>query len=137
MRIQSAVAILIVGLALVAGVMVACSSGTSCKPGTVNLQVLFAGTASYADTVEITSINPPGLGVATTVGRVSGAADSLFVDVSFPHGYPANKTVTFLARALSGSQLLGESSFVIHLDSSCSTGSVSINGSLIDAFIVD
>ena len=134
MRFKTLVAFVLAGAALVPAVMVACSSsGQTCKPNTLNLQVSLLGIATYADTIEITSLNPTSLGVSMTVPRVQGVANNLFVDVAFPNGYPANQTVTFLARALAGSQLIGENTFTIHLDPGCSTGAVEITASLLDA----
>lgn len=133
MRIKSLVAVVLAAAAVVPAVMVACSSNQSCKPGTLNLQVQLWGGAVYADSLVITSLDPPNLGVSMTVPRAQGVANNLFVDVAFPNGYPADKTVTFLVRAYAGGQVLGESNVVIHLDSGCSTGAVTIRAELLDA----
>jgi hypothetical protein len=133
MRIKSIAALVLVALGVVAAVTVACSSGVSCTAGKLSLQIQFRGTAIYADQVMITSLDPANLGVSQTVTRVSGDNAVMNVDLDFPNGYPTDKVVTLLVRAYGASTLLGENTATIHLDPTCSTGTITIFTSLLDA----
>lgn len=137
MRWNTVVAFGLVALSLVAAVMVACSdAGASCKAGTLNLQIELDGTAGFADTILITS-NDPGATVMQTVSRPDGSPRLFNVDVAFPGGYPAGKTVHFTVRATGGVTLLGENEAVIHLGEGCSTGFVAISSSVLDGGVDD
>ena len=120
-------------VALVAAVFVACSDSTpDCKPGTLALQVELAGTANFADTVEVQSLDP-GFAVNQSFPHQPDGPKLFVVDVAFPNGYPANKAITFLARARGAATLLGENVATIHLGATCGTGFVSIRAETLDA----
>lgn len=133
MHLKTLVAAALVVIAFVAAITVACSSGTSCAPGTLDVQVQFRGAAIDADTVAVTSLDPATLGIAQTVTRVPGDNGVMHLAITFPNGYPANQVVTLLFRAYGSATLLGENTATIHLDPGCSTGSVTIFSSTLDA----
>jgi hypothetical protein len=132
MRFNTLVAFGLFAAALVAAIMVACSDSTSCKPGTLALQVELAGTANFADTIQVQSfdLSTP---VDQSFPHVPDGPKLFVVDVAFPSGYPANKTITFLVRARGASTLLGENIATIHLGETCGTGFVSIRTETLDA----
>ena len=134
MRLNTIVAFAMIGLSLVAAVMVACTDSNPCKPSTLSLQVELGGTANFADTIIITSSDPP---LSQSVTRTPNDPNLFKIDVSWPGGYPAGKTVTLLVRAMGGVTLLGENQAVIHLGDTCSTGFVTIRSDTLDAAIVD
>jgi hypothetical protein len=112
--------LVVFGLALVAVVPVACDT-TNCKTGTIAAEVFLRPPINDdADRVTVTSIDPPGLDVAASVSRTPGTTGSIFVDLSFPHGYPANTIVTIYAQAFAGPVRLGEGQAVVHTASRCS-----------------
>jgi hypothetical protein len=136
MKANTIVAIGLVAVSLVAAVFVACSDSKSCKPGTLALQVELDGTANFADTITITQTDP-GATLNQTVTRTAGDKNLFTVDVTWPDGYPAGKTVHLLVRAQGGVQLLGEDVAVIHLSEGCSTGLVAIRSMLLDGGVDD
>jgi hypothetical protein len=133
MRFKSLVAVALVVIAAVAAITVACSSGASCTPGKLDVQLQFRGTAIDSDTVTVTALDPQTLGVNQSFSRTPGDTSVMNLEIGFPNGYPANQVVTLLFRAYGSATLLGENTATIHLDPGCSTGSVSIFTSLIDA----
>ncbi len=135
MRVNTIVASGLLGLSLVAALFVACSSDGECKAGTLKLQVELDGTANFADTLTITSGDAGGL--MQTVQRTPGGNNFFDVEVTWPGGYPAGKTVHLLVRATGGVTLLGENEAVIHLANNCSTGLVAISSSLLDGGVDD
>jgi hypothetical protein len=136
MRLNTIVAIGLFGLALVAAVTVACSDASSCKENTLSLQIELGGTASFADSIIISSTTP-GAEVSQTVPHDPNGNNLFTVDVTWPGGYPADKTVTFLVRATGGVTLLGENQAVIHLGATCANGFVAIRTETLDAAITD
>jgi hypothetical protein len=136
MKANTIVAIGLIALSLVAAVFVACSDSSSCKDNTLELQVELDGAANFADSIVIASTDA-GATVNQTVQHVSGGANLFNVDVTFPGGWPANKTVHFNVRAYGGIQLLGENEAVVHLGATCSSAFVAIRSETLDAAIVD
>jgi hypothetical protein len=133
---RSYVALVVVALAVVGVVVVACGeTGQSCQPGTLALTIQLYGTAAFADTITISSKDPE---LSVSVPHNPMLPPLLVVDVAFPGGYPANKLVVFTVRATGGITPLGENSANIHLPPGCSTGYVSVSGSsLQDASVAD
>jgi hypothetical protein len=133
MRLNLLVAGGLIGLSLVAAAFVACSdSGTSCKPNTLTLQVELDGTANFADTVTVTSVDP-GAMVMQSFPHTPNGGNFFDVDVVWPGGYPGGKTVNFQVRALGGATLLGENVATIHLGATCDNGLVAIRAETLDA----
>ncbi len=130
MRRNVVIALAVAAVALVAGVIVACNSGPSCKPGTFALQVVLDGTANLADTITVSS-QTPGAMVTQSVPHTPNGDSVFTITVSWPNGYPADKLVTLLVRATGGVTTLGEAAVSIHLDPTCSTGSVAVTSTLI------
>jgi len=113
--------------------MVACSdSAPACKAGTLALQVELAGTANFADTIEVQAFDPAAT-FDQSFPHVPDGPKLFVIDVPFPNGYPANKTLTFLVRARGGATLLGENVATIHLGATCGAGLVSIRTETLDA----
>jgi hypothetical protein len=136
MRFNTLVAFGLFAAALVAAVTVACSDSPDCKPGTFALQVELAGTAAFADRIEVSS-DTPGAEVMQTFPHDPNGPTLVNLDVAFPAGYPADKTVTLIVRASGATTLLGENVVTIHLLPKCSTAFVTIRSSTLDAFVAD
>jgi|SRR4051812_8475475 hypothetical protein len=133
MRFNTLLAFGLFGVALVAAVMVACSeSGPDCKPGTLALQVELSGTANFADTINVQSFEP-NASINQDFPHVPDGPKLFVLDVPFPQGYPANRTITFLVHARGASTLLGENVATIHLGETCGAGLVSIRAETLDA----
>ncbi|MDB4968543.1 MAG: hypothetical protein JWN44_4232 [Myxococcales bacterium] len=132
MRFNTLVAFGLFACALVAAVMVACSDSTpACKAGTLALQIELTGTANFADTINVQSFEP-GASINEDFSHVPDGPRLFTIDVAFPGGYPANKTVTFLVRARGASTLLGENIATIHLGETCGAGLVGIRAETLD-----
>jgi hypothetical protein len=120
-------------LSLVAVLVVACSDTTTCKPGTLLLQIGLLDTSPLADTITV-SITDPGAEVMQSTPHEPNAAaaavgvEHITVEVTFPGGYPADKLVHVIVKAIGGTTILGSNSASIHLDSKCSVGNVAISG---------
>jgi hypothetical protein len=129
-------ALALIALVAFATVVVACSdSGKSCKTGTLGLTVELDGTAAFADTLTLTSANPP---LTMTVPHSPNDTGPINVDVTFPGGYPTNTVVRVLVRASGGVTLLGENVATVHLLPDCSNAFVAIVGGItVDAFPTD
>ncbi len=133
MRWNLLIAFGVISLSLVAAFMVACSDSPSCKPGTLLLQVALLDTAPLADTITVVD-NDPGAVVTQTFPHTpnqAGAAvgvEHITVEVSWPGGYPADKLVHLLVKATGGVTVLGANTATIHLDPSCTVGSVAVRG---------
>ena len=131
MRWNVLVAIGVVALSIVATVVVACSSTTSCQPGTLVLDVALLQTAPLADTITVTSTDtdiPVNESFPHTPNSTSPGVEHTPVSVTFPSGYPKDKVVHLLVRALAGTTVLGAGTATIHLGTSCDTGSLDVSG---------
>jgi hypothetical protein len=140
---RSYLALLVVALAAVGVVVVACGeTAPNCQEGTLALTVQFYGTALSADSVEISCGD-----VRCTIPMPDlagehfdfGAGIAVF-DISFPGGYPAEKLVVVKVTARGGTAgtLLGQASANIHLLPGCTTGYLSVTGGAIpDASVAD
>ncbi len=120
-------------LSLVAVLVVACSDTAACKPGTLLLQLGLLDTTPLADTITVT-ITDPGAEVMQSSPHVpnQSAADvgveHVDVEVDFPGGYPADKLVHVLVKAIGGVTVLGSNIAAIHLDNKCTVGNVALSG---------
>jgi hypothetical protein len=133
MRFNTLIAFGLFAVALVSAVMVACSDSTpNCKAGTLALQVELSGTANFADTINVQSFEP-NASINQDFAHVPDGPKLFTLDVPFPNGYPADRTITFLVRARGASTLLGENIATIHLGQTCGSGLVSIRSETLDA----
>ncbi|HEX6837875.1 MAG TPA: hypothetical protein VF334_14955 [Polyangia bacterium] len=118
-------------LSLLATVIVACSSAPSCHPNTLLLQIALVQTAPLADTITVTETDPN-----TSVmqsfphppNSMNPGIEHTVVEISFPNGYPADKLVHFLVRAISGATVLGANSVTVHTDPTCTVADVAVTG---------
>jgi hypothetical protein len=124
----------LLALSLVAILIVACSDNApSCKPGTLLLQIGLLDTTPLADTITV-SITDPGAEVMQSTPHAPNAdaanigVEHIAVEVDFPGGYPADKVVHPLVRAIGGTTILGSNIATIHLDSTCSVGNIAVSG---------
>ena len=131
MRWNLFAAVGLLGLSLVATVIVACSSSPSCKPGTINLTVTLLDTAPLADTITVTGTDAYSMiseSFPHTPSAINTGFERTTIEVTFPDGYPADKVVHLVVRAMGGTTLLGAAGATIHTDPSCSVGSVNVSG---------
>lgn len=123
----------LVVLSLVAVLVVACSNSASCKPGTLLLEIGLLDTSPLADTITVT-ITDPGAEVMQSFPHAPNqtAADvgieHISAEVTFPGGYPTDKLVHVLVKAIGGVTVLGSNTATIHLDTSCTVGNVALSG---------
>jgi len=114
-----------------AAIVVACSSGPSCKPGTLLLNVALLDTSPLADTITVTA-NDPKVMLSESFPHTPNASnpgvEHTNVVVTFPDGYPKDMVVHLLVRALGGTTLLGANTATIHLDETCTVGDVAVRG---------
>ena len=130
MRRPPLVALAVVALSALAVVVVACSDPSSCKPGTVSLQILLSGTSTLADTLVVSSDDSFAT-LMESFPHTPGDASAAVLDVTFPNGYPKDMVVHLTVRALGGQTVLGTNQATVHLDPSCSSAHVSIFGDLL------
>jgi hypothetical protein len=122
----------VMALSFVAVVIVACSSGESCKKNTLNFQIVLSGTSDLADTVTISDVDPdPALMFSQTFAHTPGDFSTLSIDVSWPAGYPADKLVHLIVKASGGVTTLAANAATIHLDPGCTTAHVVLLGNAI------
>ena len=131
MKTGPVVALTTVGLAALAAVVVSCSSGPTCKQGTMSLSVELLGNALLADTITVTAVNPE---LNQSVPHTLDDTGLFNIDVTFPGGYPADKVVGFLVRAYAKGVLIGENAATVHLSPGCTNAQVDIvGGNTLDA----
>jgi hypothetical protein len=116
---------------LVATLVVACSDSTSCKPNTILVQIALLQTAPLADTIIITETDP-NTSVTQTFAHTPNASnpgvEHITEEIDFPNGYPADKVVHFLVKAVGGTTVLGANTFTVHTDPSCTVAGVAVAG---------
>ena len=131
MRWNALVAVAVVAVSLLVTVVVACSDTVTCKDGTLLLEVALLNTAPYADTITVVSTDPD-IVVDESFPHAPNASnpgvEHISVEVTFPGGYPKDKVVHLVVRALGGVTVLGSNTATIHLDEKCSVGSVAVRG---------
>ena len=131
MRWNLLVAVAVVALSLVATVIVACSDSPACKPNTLLLQVALLQTAPLAETITVTETDP-NTNLMQTFPHAPNAnnpgVEHISVEIAFPDGYPADKLVHFVVRAISGGTVLGANSVTVHTDPTCTVASVAVTG---------
>jgi hypothetical protein len=133
MRWNILVALGLIASSLVAVGVVACSDSTTCKTGTLLLQVGLLDTAPLADTISI-SIADSGAELTTSFPHTpnSDAAnvgvEHINLELTWPQGYPTGKLVHVVVKATGGTTVLGSNSASIHLDDKCTVGNVAISG---------
>ena len=102
-----------------------------CKPGTLSLHVLLTNTAPQADTVTVDDADarPPAHAVATrTPDAPNLPYDELWIEVSWPGGYPQKDVVHLKVQALAGSTLLGENTADVRMRAGCTNGEIYVYG---------
>jgi hypothetical protein len=117
-----------VALAMLAG---AAGCADHCKQGTLSLHVLLTNTAPQADTVTVddTLAHPPARSVATRVPDGDNIPyDELWIEVSWPGGYPKDDVVHLEGRALAGTTLLGENTADVRMHAGCTAGETYVYG---------
>lgn len=131
MRWNALVAVAVVAVSLLITVVVACSDPITCKDGTLLLQIALLETAPYADTITVLSTDPD-IVVNESFPHEPNASnpgvEHISVEVTFPGGYPKDKVVHLVVRALGGVTVLGANTATIHLEDKCSVGSLSVRG---------
>jgi hypothetical protein len=131
MRWRPLVAVAVVAVSLLVTVVVACSDAPGCKDGTLLLQVALLDTAPYADTITVTSTDAD-IVVDEKFPHEPNASnpgvEHIAVEVTFPGGYPNDKVVHLVVRALGGVTILGANTATIHLEDKCTVGSVAVRG---------
>jgi hypothetical protein len=133
MRWNILVALGLLALSIVAVGVVACSDSTTCKPGTLQLEIGLLDTSPLADTITV-SIADTGAEVMQSFPHTPNQAgadvgiEHVSLEVTFPGGYPAGKLVHVLVRAVGGTTILGSNNAAIHLDDKCSIGNVALSG---------
>lgn len=131
MRWNLLVAISVVALSLVATVIVACSDSPGCKPNTLLLQVALLQTAPLAETITVTETDPNTSLMQSfphEPNSMNPGVEHISVEVDFPNGYPADKLVHFLVRAISGGTVLGANTVTVHTDATCTVAGVAVTG---------
>lgn len=131
MRWNLLVAFAVVTLSLVATVIVACSNSPGCKPNTLLLQVALLQTAPLAETITVTETDPNTSVMQTfphEPNAMNPGVEHISVEVDFPNGYPADKLVHFLVRAISGATVLGANTVTVHTDPTCTVANVAVTG---------
>ncbi len=121
----------LLALSLVATIVVACSSPADCKPNTFLLQIALLQTAPLADTITVTETDP-NTNVMQSFPHVPNAmnpgVEHIVLELDFPNGYPADKVVHFLVKAIGGTTVLGANSFTVHTDPTCTVADVAVTG---------
>ena len=131
MRWNLFAAFALVALSLVATVIIACSSGQTCKPNTLLLNVTLLDTAPLADTITVSATDSYDTLMESfphTPSTLNTGFERTTVEVTFPNGYPSDKIVHLVVRAIGGTTLLGSSGATIHTDPKCTVGDVTIAG---------
>jgi hypothetical protein len=131
MRWRPLVAVAVVAVSLLVTVVVACSDAPGCTDGTLLLQMALLDTAPYADTISVTSTDTDLVldeKFPHTPNASNPGVEHTAIEVTFPGGYPKDKVVHLLVRALGGVTILGANTLTIHLEDKCSVGSVSVRG---------
>ena len=131
MRWNLLVAVSVVALSLVATVLVACSDSPGCKPNTMLLQVALLQTAPLAETITVTETDPNTSVMQTfphEPNSMNPGVEHISVEIDFPNGYPADKLVHFLVRAISGGTILGANTVTVHTDPTCTIANVAVTG---------
>ncbi len=121
----------LLALSLVATLVVACSDKPSCNPNTLLLQIALVQTAPLADTITVTETDPNTTVMQTfphTPNPDNAGIEHIVVEVAFPNGYPADKVVHFLVRAISASTVLGANTVTVHTDPTCTVAGVAVTG---------
>jgi hypothetical protein len=132
MKLRPILVVLLLALAVVSAVVIACSSAPQCQPGTLHLEVELDQAAATADTVTFQSFVPP-TSLTLPHTPTTTLTDMFAVDLTWPSGYPENRVVQVLVQALKNGQLLGENVATVHLLPGCSTGSVTVAAMTLDA----
>ena len=131
MRWNLLVALAVVALSLVATVIVACSNSPGCKPNTLLLQVALLQTAPLAETITVTETDA-NTNLMQSFPHAPNSSnpgvEHISVEIDFPNGYPADKLVHFLVRAISGGTVLGANSVTVHTDPTCTVADVAVSG---------
>ena len=123
-----AVALIVASLG---AVIVAACSGPTCKPGQLVLDVELLQTAPLADTITVSGSDSGAEVMQSfphTPTNAPAGVEHTTVILTFPGGYPADKVVHLVIKALGGVTLLGANTATIHLDASCTSGSVLVFG---------
>lgn len=131
MRWNLLVAIGVLALSIIVTAVVACSDSTSCKPGTLLLQVGLLDTSPLADTIEVVSTDPMiplDEKFPHVPNSMAPGVEHVSVEVTFPNGYPKDTLVHLIVRAFGGVTLLGANTAAIHLDNTCTVGDVAVRG---------
>jgi len=114
-----------------AAIVVACSSGPSCTPGTLSLNVALLDTSPLADTITVTATDPMAM-INESFPHVPNASnpgvEHTNVVVTFPDGYPKDTVVHLIVRAIGGTTILGANTATIRLDETCTVGDVAVRG---------
>ena len=88
-------------------------------------------TAPLADSIVVTGTDSYDMIMESfphTPSALNTGFERTTVEVTFPNGYPSDKVVHFVVRAMGGTTLLGAGGATIHTDPTCSIGAVSISG---------
>lgn len=124
------VAVGLIATSLIAVVVAACS-GPSCQAGTLSLDVALLNTTPLADTITVSSNDPGAMIMQSfphTPDPTAPSIEHTNVVVTFPGGYPTDAVVHLIVRALGGSTILGAGTATLHLDTTCTSGAVSVSG---------
>ena len=131
MRWKLLVASGVLALSLVATLIVACSDSAGCKPNTILLQVALLQTAPLADTITVTETDPNSTVMQSyphTPNSMNPGVEHTTVQIDFPNGYPSDKLVHFLVKAMSGVTVLGANSVTLHTEPTCTVANVAVSG---------
>jgi hypothetical protein len=131
MRWNLLVAAAVLALSIIVTAVVACSDSSTCKPGTLLLQVALLDASPLADTITVTSSDaniPVNESFPHVPNNTVPGVEHTNVEVTFPGGYPKDMVVHLLVRALGGTTVLGANTATIRLDDTCTVGDVAVRG---------
>jgi hypothetical protein len=128
-KLLAAAAVLVVSLAVT---VVACSSKPACTAGTMVLDVALYQTAPLADTITIQSTTPniavSPTSVPHTPDPMAPGVEHTTLILTFPNGYPNDKVVNLVVKAIGGVTVLGANTATLHTSPSCTVGAVDLIG---------
>lgn len=113
----------------VAALMLAasCTSTKPCNSDTVFVTVSFDASTSTANSLKITSVVQGEAPKTSTLVRTSTGNSASF-EITFPNGYPENKSITVTVEALQGGTILGTAMASDVLTSGCAALQVTFGG---------
>jgi hypothetical protein len=122
---------LLVASLVTAAIIAACSSGPSCAPGTMLLNIALLDTSPLADTITVVA-NDPGAMINESFPHTPNASnpgvEHTSVVVTFPDGYPKDTVLHLIVRAIGGTTILGANTASIRLDTTCTVGDIAVRG---------